>query len=221
MKRKSGIIFAADLQNEGRLISIISEIADNIDAIKIGYPLVLSSGIQIVKKIKNICDIPIIADFKIMDTSVIATTIVKIALYSGCDGVMLCGVIGPTAISDCIEIAGKDMTFVFTEFTQPDGLINPKLSDDVARIAKDLGAYGIQAPGTKPDRIKRLRDIVGSDLKIISCGIGAQGPPPGSAIKAGADFEIIGRAIYDAKNPKLAVKEIGKKISDLRRNTND
>jgi len=49
-----------------------------------------------------------------------------------------------------------------------------------------------------------LRNIVGA-LIIACCGIGAQGPEPGSAIKAGADFEIIGRTIYEADNSKSSI----------------
>jgi orotidine-5'-phosphate decarboxylase len=45
-----------------------------------------------------------------------------------------------------------------------------------------------------------------------SCGIGAQGPEPGSAINAGADFEIIGRKIYGAKDPRAAIIEINDAI---------
>ena len=52
-----------------------------------------------------------------------------------------------------------------------------------------------------------LRNIV-DDLIIACCGIGAQGPEPGSVIKAGAGFEIIGRAIYEADNSKSTITQI-------------
>jgi orotidine-5'-phosphate decarboxylase len=40
---------------------------------------------------------------------------------------------------------------------------------------------------------------MGDRLILISCGIGKQGPKIGSAIAAGADYEIIGRSIYSPK----------------------
>lgn len=49
---------------------------------------------------------------------------------------------------------------------------------------------------------------MGNSLVIISCGIGKQGPIVGSAIAAGADYEIIGRSIYNpeklGKTPREA-----------------
>jgi orotidine-5'-phosphate decarboxylase len=43
---------------------------------------------------------------------------------------------------------------------------------------------------------------------IAFCGIGSQGGKFGEAIAAGGDFEIIGRAIYDAPDPLKAAAEI-------------
>jgi orotidine-5'-phosphate decarboxylase len=214
LKRKSGIIFAIDLESETSALRVAKEVYEYVDSIKIGYPLVLNAGLRIVKKIKKESNVPIIADFKVMDISSTATKIVKAAVNAGCDGVVICGVCGPTVISRCIEAARGKKVFVFTEFTHSDGLLSPKISNYTAKVAKELCVDGIFAPGTKPERIRELRNIVG-DLIIACCGIGAQGPMPGSAIKAGADFEIIGRAIYDANNPKLAAMEIKRRIDSI------
>ena len=53
-----------------------------------------------------------------------------------------------------------------------------------------------------------MRDLVGPGLTIVCCGVGAQGGKYGHAIAAGADFEIIGRAIYQAEDPVETVKHI-------------
>lgn len=217
MKGKKGIIFAADLMEELPCLRLIKDISNFIDVIKIGYPLILNAGIQIVEKIKKDCGLPIIADFKIMDISETAKNIVSTVIKAGCDGVMVCGVCGPEVVYDCIKEAHNKMVFVFNEFTCMSALITDKVADDTARMAKELGAYGIQAPGTKPHRVQRLRQIVGDDLVIIACGIGAQGPKPGSAIEAGADYEIIGRAIYASVNPRRSAEGIRKSMGLLLR----
>lgn len=215
MKGEKGIIFAADLVDEVSCLQVIEEISGFIDAIKIGYPLILNTGIQIVHKIKEICNLPVIADLKIMDISSVAGKIVATVVKAGCDGVVVCGQCGPGVIFDCMQEAEDKMVIVFNEFTHFDGLITEEVANDTAKIAKDLGAYGIQVPGTKPHRIQKLREIVGNNLIIIACGIGAQGPSPGTAIKTGADYEIIGRAIYTSQNPKRSVEEIKKIISSF------
>jgi len=146
-----------------------------------------------------------------MDYSLIAVKTVEITVDAGYDAVVVCGACGPDVISRCVKAANDKQVFVFAEFTHRDGLLDSNIANRSARLAKELGAYGIFAPGTKPGRIKELRNIVG-DLIIACCGIGAQGTEPGSAIKAGADFEIIGRTIYAAENPKAAIIEIKERI---------
>ncbi len=49
---------------------------------------------------------------------------------------------------------------------------------------------------------------------ILTPGIGAQGAQPGDAIKNGADYEIVGRAIYTSDNPQKSAEEIRKKINE-------
>jgi len=43
----------------------------------------------------------------------------------------------------------------------------------------------------------------------------AQGAEVGDAIKTGADYEIIGRAIYGASDPKKAAEELYKEILEV------
>ena len=215
LKRKSGIILALDLLVVKSCQDLLDLIYKDVDCVKIGYPLVLSVGINIIKLLKSNYEIPIIADFKVSDIPYISRKIVRITLDAGCDGLLIHGFIGPDGIEACIEEAKEKMIFIITELTSPGGSVfTQPISEDIARMAKELGAYGIQAPGTRPERIKKLRLIVGNELVIISCGIGAQGPSPGSAIRAGADYEIIGRAIYESQDPTKKMIKIKKLIQE-------
>jgi len=209
IKKESGIILALDMLDEEGAIELIKSIKEDLDAIKIGYPIVLKNGINVVKKIKKVFDKPVIADFKIADVPHISKIITRIAVNGGCDGVIVHGFVGPDSIEACIIEAKENMVFVATELTSLGGkYFTQPVANDLATMAKEIGAYGIQVPGNRPERIKKIRQLVGNELTIISCGIGAQGGKFGSAIKAGADFEIIGRAIYDSENPEIKIKEI-------------
>lgn len=209
LQRKTGIILALDLIKKDAALNLVKKVCDLIDCVKVGYPLVLRTGIDIVHQIKNVAELPVLADFKVCDIPFIAKEIVKIATNTGYDGVIIHGFMGPDGVEACIKEAGEKMIFVATELTSPGGQIfTQPVANDIAMMAKELGAYGIQAPGTRPNRIRRLRQIVGKDLVIVACGIGAQGPVPGSAIKAGADFEIIGRAIYESTDPLGSLRKI-------------
>lgn len=218
LKRRTGIILALDAPSKMTALQLLKQVSRNIDAVKIGYQLILGEGLNIIGLVRReYPNLPIIADLKIMDAPHIATKMVSLAIEAGCDLVTVCGQCGPTVISDCIQVArkrGGDI-ILFVEFTQPNGLIGTDQANKAALLAREKGAYGILAPGTKPKRIKELRSTIGSDLVMISCGVGAQGPEPGSAIMAGANFEIIGRAIYDAAHPQLAASNIAKKLSTI------
>lgn len=215
MTPNSRIILALDLINENDSLNLIRLLCGHLAMIKVGLPLILNTGLQIVRKIKKLCNIPIIADFKVMDIPATAVKNAEAAFNFGCDAIVICGASGPTAIADCMKLAKDKKIFVFLEFTHPDGLITVEMANKTAKIAKNLGVFGILAPGTKLERIKELREIIGNELIIACCGIGVQGPEPGSAIKAGANYEIIGRIIYEAVDPLQKVIKIKQKINEL------
>jgi orotidine-5'-phosphate decarboxylase len=83
----------------------------------------------------------------------------------------------------------------------------------IAKMAADEKASGVVAPATRPERVREIRKIIGNDLTIISPGVGAQGGSASDAIRAGADWVIVGRSIYQAKEPARAAADI---VADIR-----
>ncbi|MFZ3148944.1 MAG: orotidine 5'-phosphate decarboxylase / HUMPS family protein, partial [Methanothrix sp.] len=74
-------------------------------------------------------------------------------------------------------------------------------------LAVEVGAAGVVAPATRPDRIKLIRSIIGERI-IISPGVGAQGGSARAALQAGADYLIVGRSVYEAEDPVASAKQI-------------
>jgi orotidine-5'-phosphate decarboxylase len=75
----------------------------------------------------------------------------------------------------------------------------------------ELGVRNIVAPGNKYERLREYRkwiDESGSEMKIMSPGIGAQGGQAEKAVEIGTDYPIVGRAIYLSEDPLKAVEEI-------------
>ena len=56
LKKKSRLILAMDLEDEKKSLEVCNNVKDYIDAIKVGYPLILSNGLGILTKIKNLMD---------------------------------------------------------------------------------------------------------------------------------------------------------------------
>ncbi|MGQ9533994.1 MAG: orotidine-5'-phosphate decarboxylase [bacterium] len=90
----------------------------------------------------------------------------------------------------------------------------------LARLAQSAGLDGVVASAHE---IAKIRQTCGKDFLIITPGIRPEGEEiddqartmtAGQAIKAGADFIVVGRPIVAAKDPVLATKKIIKEIED-------
>lgn len=207
---RNRIIHAVDVEDKERAIRIARSIRDYVDAIKVSYPLVLGHGLEIIKDIKEGAKLPILACFKVADIPEISKRIVLKTIDGGADGITIHGIFGRDVIKACIDVAnprGVDV-FVLTEMSHPGALLTQPLGEKIAKIARELGATGIIAPATRPNRVRRYRRIVGDDMLIISPGVGPQGGKVGDAILEGANFEIIGRLIYNAPDQAEAARNI-------------
>lgn len=203
---KSHIILALDTPDRQSALEVMNQCHDIVDAVKFNYPLILKEGLSLITEIKAKFQLPIVADFKVADVPTTNNRIATLVKEAGADALMVHGFIGSDGILELKEIAGNQMGIIIvTELTSPGGLeFTRQHAHNFAKLCNFLDCYGIQAPGTRPDQIKALRQIVGSEKVIVSCGIGAQGGQFSEAIHAGATFGIIGRAIYQATNPRHA-----------------
>lgn len=180
-------------------MAVVSEVSDLLDAVKVGYPAVLATGMEIVEEVSRIADV--ICDFKVADIPNTNRLIVEEVFRRGASGVIVHGFVGADSVRACVEAADGDV-FVLTEMSHPGGrTFTAPVADDIARLAVQEGASGIIAPATRPERVKELREIVGS-LLIICPGVGAQGGSAADTIRAGADHVIVGRSIYQADDPR-------------------
>lgn len=210
MKFKNNIILALDVEKKEEAFKIIEEVIDYLDTIKIGYPLTLAEGPSIIRDIKEKYDVQIIADFKVADIDATNEKIVTTTLNWGADAIIVHGFTGEDSVEACINAAEKldKEIFLLTEMSHPgaDKFIKP-VSLDIASLGVELGIKNYVAPATKIDRLKKIREIVGSDAIIISPGVGFQGGTAKETLKY-ADGAIIGRSIYNSDNPRKALEEI-------------
>jgi orotidine-5'-phosphate decarboxylase len=208
MKRKTRLILALDVTSREQALSLAGELKDYFDAIKIGYPLILSAGLGIVKEIS--ATLPVIADLKVADIPNTNRLICEAVLGAGASGIIAQAFPGKDSLLACAKSAsahGADL-FVVTEMSHPGAeLFMAPLAERMARLAVEAGASGIVAPATRPERIKLIRSIIGERI-IISPGVGAQGGSAGAAMQAGADYLIVGRSIYEAEDPVGSAKKL-------------
>ncbi len=209
MQRKTRIILALDVTSRADAMRVVDAVKDNVDAIKINWPLILAAGPDIIREMSDVKDV--ICDMKIADIPNTNRLIVEQAMSRGASAVIAHGFTGDDSVRACVE-AAKGQVFVVTEMSHPGGKqFTAPVADKLAALAKNAGARGIVAPATRPERIADLHKIIG-DLEIISPGVGAQGGKASDALKAGADYIIVGRAIYDAPDPASAAKGLAEEV---------
>jgi orotidine-5'-phosphate decarboxylase len=212
---RNRIIHALDVEDRVKALKIAKDVKDYVDSIKVSYPLILHHGLKVVEEIKCATNLPVLACFKVADIPLISERIVDATIDSGADGITVHGITGKDSVKRCIDTAKKrDVdVFVVTEMSHPGATeYYQQLGDKIAKMAKELGARGIVAPATRPNRVKRYREIIGKDMLIISPGVGPQGGQIGDAIKEGANFEVIGRLIYTSDDPGRTAREVSQKL---------
>jgi orotidine-5'-phosphate decarboxylase len=204
LKEKSRLILALDETRKGKALDVAKEVSDLVTAIKINWPLVLSTSPDIIGELSSISDV--ICDFKIADIPNTNRLIVEQTVARGAKGIIVHGFTGSDSVRAAVEAAGDAEVFVVVEMSHPGGKeFTQDASERIARIAKESGAAGVIAPATRPERIREIRSMIG-DLKILSPGVGAQGGSAAEAISMGADFVIVGRAIYQADSPRAVAE---------------
>jgi orotidine-5'-phosphate decarboxylase len=212
MEKKTRVILALDVTSREDALRVVGAVKDYVDAIKLNWPLILAVGPEIIREMSGFKDV--ICDMKIADIPNINRLIVEQAVSRGASAVICHGFTGEDSVRACVE-AAKGQVFVVTEMSHPGGKqYTAPVADRLAALAKSAGARGIVAPATRPERIVALRKII-DNLEIISPGVGAQGGKASDAIRAGADYIIVGRTIYESTDPATAARKLVDEVKEV------
>lgn len=206
---ESRIVVAIDSEEKHGAIDLTRSISDRIYAVKVNWPLILEKGIGIVHELSKITKV--ICDLKLADIPNTNRLISEKVISAGAFAIIahaFCGTDSLKAISQ----SGKTKLISVVAMSHPGGneYINSRWKS-LLQTAKDSDSYGIIAPGNSPEILSEIRKEA-EGLKIFSPGIGAQGGDPAIAIKNGADFIIVGRAVYQSSDPVSVVSEMNSKI---------
>jgi orotidine-5'-phosphate decarboxylase len=212
--KSSRIIVALDdlpggvsLQSIG---SFLEEIVEYTVGIKIGLPLVLAMDIsdvaELIGRFKG--DFYFLADFKLADIPSIVKKELSLIERNGFDGAILH--LFPMGLEEVLNDKDNIRLDVFglVAMSHPEARLLDQHFGDLLEYSTRLSLSGVVLPATKPELIQKARKYLPPRYTIISPGIGAQGAEPGTALKHGADFEIVGRMLTMSRDPRAVAEKI-------------
>ncbi len=222
------IIFALDVDSANHAKELVERLEGHIRFFKVGLQLFLAGWFPVVDWIAERGH-RVMLDLKFYDIP--QTVKLAVGQLRG-KGVTFATVHGNEPIVTAAVQAGAEVKIlavtVLTSFGQEDmeGFfgIRCKVEDLVverARRAIDSGAAGIVASGVEAPR---LRSELGGDCLIITPGIRPAGTDAGrddqkrtmtaaQAIRAGADYIVVGRPIRDAADPIPIIEAMQEEIA--------
>jgi orotidine-5'-phosphate decarboxylase len=217
------IIVALDVATKGKALDLVEELRDEISFFKIGLQLYTAEGPEIVRAVLatgskvwldlKLHDIPNTVARAVESASHIGVQMLTIHLSGGTE--MIRAAIG--ARTNDIMILGVTVLTSATEQTLREIGIIDKLDDQVLRLAR-LGVEArIDGVVASPHELKKLRTEFSDKIKIVVPGVRPSWSEAGDqkrvmtpreAIKAGADYLVIGRPIIAHQHPREAVARI-------------
>jgi orotidine-5'-phosphate decarboxylase len=236
MKPYEKIIVALDVNTEKDALALVKKLQGKAGVFKIGKELFSACGPDIVKKIQKLGG-RVFLDIKFHD---IPNTVAKAVAQTAKLGVYMMTIhtaggfeMMRAAVKAARENSSNGKTPIILGVTVLTSLDDKSLKEigfkynaaqmvlRLARLAKKAGVRGIVS---SPKEVKILRKALGKEMVLVTPGIrpawacaGDQKRimTPRDAVKAGADYMVIGRPITEHKNPAHAACLIAEEISRI------
>lgn len=225
------VIIPLDVPSTDAALALVDRLGDEADFYKVGFELYTRSGPEVVRELAARGK-RVFLDIKLHDIPNTVAGAVAAASDLGVDLLTLHSSGGPRMLEAAVAARHGDLALlavtVLTSLT-PDEMSAVwdreirSVRDDVGRLAlmgRDAGVDGVVASALEAGWI---RQEVGSDFLIVTPGIRPRGADrgdqnrvatPGEAVRAGADYLVIGRPITRAEDPPAALAAILQEIDD-------
>ncbi len=220
---KSRLIVALDVPNASAARQTVERLGSTVNLFKVGLELFSGEGPAIVRDLSNsgrevfldlkLHDIPHTVGRAVDQLAPLGATMLTV--HAGGGGKMLRaaveaakGRVAIVAVTALTSMSDEDLHEVGVPACVADHVVR------LALLAREAGCQGVVA---SPREIAVLRKSVGNELRIVTPGIRPSGAAkndqertatPGEAVRAGADYLVIGRPITQADDPAAAAAAI-------------
>lgn len=234
---KNRLIVALDVSSVEEALDICLSLKEKVEIFKVGLRLFLAGGKRVIEKI-NTLGCKVFLDLKICDIpfqaagaaeQIVKMNVKMFTAHTMGGFEMMKKVVQTTAEASQETGAEKPLILGVTVLTSWDQEqikqfgIGRKIPDQVAylaQLAKEAGLDGVIASAQETNL---LRQVVGEDFIIVTPGIRPSWAPvddqrrvltPGEAVRAGADYVVVGRPILCSNNPTEAATRILSEINE-------
>ncbi|MEO6970452.1 MAG: orotidine-5'-phosphate decarboxylase [Chthoniobacterales bacterium] len=217
------IIVALDLPTRAEALALVRQLSPHPGLFKIGLQLYTAAGPEMIRAVRDLGG-RVFLDLKLHD---IPNTVGRAVESAGSLGVEMLTLHlsgGRAMIEAAVRAARPEMLLLgVTVLTSADdatlrevGVVTT-MEEQVLRLARLGVESGVQGFVASPHELGPLRAAHGAKIKIVTPGIRQTGSPagdqkrtmtPAEALKAGADFLVIGRPITAAPDPRAALEQI-------------
>jgi len=229
---KDRLIVALDVETAREALNLFNALKDVVGMFKIGSQLFTSTGPDVVREIVR-AGASIFLDLKYHDipNTVAAAGVEATRLGVSIFNIHACGgsemmrrtadAVTETALREGIS---RPHVIGVTVLTSSDGStlaeagFSSSAEEQVKRLARLASESGLDGVVASPHEVKLVRETVGRrDFIIVTPGVRPLGiahndqrrvMTPAEAVRAGADYLVVGRAILKAADPSRAAHEI-------------
>ena len=230
------IVLALNVDSEHKALEMYESIGTRVDCWKIGIDLFARTGPALVRDfVRRKADV--FLDLKYSDIPSVVAKAVTAASDLGVAMLTVHTMGGPEMLRAAAGAAAaapgrKPLVLGVTVLTSLDeaalervsGLRQPVAErvQALALMARECGCGGVVS---SPQEVAVLRQALGPDFAIVTPGI-RLGPAkagddqartltPAEAARAGASYIVVGRPIYEAKNPEKVIAEIRAQLGGI------
>jgi len=235
MEPKDKIIFPLDFPDFNSALKYVEILKDRVGLFKVGLELFVKEGPAVLNAVAKAGKAKIFLDLKFHDIPETVKGAMKSVNDLGAEFVTVHCDEGRRLLETTVKAAsGRTKVLAVTVLTSisreslkeigfREDLQDPlKLVLHRARIAKSAGCVGVVCSGHEASFIRKE---FGKDFIVVTPGIRPSWSvitnddqqrivTPSDAIKAGADYIVVGRPIRTAKDPADAVKRIEKEVEE-------
>ncbi|HVE69998.1 MAG TPA: orotidine-5'-phosphate decarboxylase [Thermoanaerobaculia bacterium] len=214
------LVVAVDLSSRDDILRIADTLHGAAGVLKIGLQAFIANGPSIVHELVSrgekvfldlkIHDIPNTAGHAVAEAAALGASIATVHTAGGESMLRAC-------VRDDLLVLGVTVLTSLTEAELLQIGFGGSAVQNAVRLARLAQSSGLRGVVASPLEIAPIREACGADFVILTPGIRPAGADagdqrrvmtPGDAVRAGADYIVVGRPITNAADPRSAALRI-------------